>query len=110
MAMVIKIILAAQFDFKRDVGAANLYRSPAFLPRKRRYVRTTLALDGVSFRFLYPNSQYLHLDNNSSCVLRISVEKQHLLLTGDIERFAERFCEACSKMATCSSAYCPPSW
>ena len=47
--------------------------------------------DGVSFRFLYPNREHLHLDNNSSCVLRISVGQQHLLLTGDIEQPVEQF-------------------
>ena len=47
--------------------------------------------DGVDFRFLYPDKQYLGLDNNSSCVLRISVGKKHLLLTGDIEKPAEDF-------------------
>ena len=45
--------------------------------------------DGVKFRFLYPDKSHLGLDNNSSCVLRISVGKKHLLLTGDIEKTAE---------------------
>ena len=47
--------------------------------------------DGVSFRFLYPDKQHLHLDNNSSCVLRVSVGSRRLLLTGDIEKAAENF-------------------
>ena len=45
--------------------------------------------DGVQFEFLYPVPSMLGLDNNSSCVLRISVGNQHLLLTGDIEKPAE---------------------
>ncbi len=47
--------------------------------------------DGIKFRFLYPDKQHLSLDNNSSCVLRISAGNKHLLLTGDIEKFAEDF-------------------
>ena len=47
--------------------------------------------DGVKFRFLYPDKLHLGLDNNSSCVLRVSVGNKHLLLTGDIEKFAEDF-------------------
>jgi competence protein ComEC len=45
--------------------------------------------DGVQFKFLYPVPSMLGLDNNSSCVLRISVGNEHLLLTGDIEKPAE---------------------
>lgn len=45
--------------------------------------------DGVSFTFLYPNEANLHLGNNSSCVLRIGNGKQSVLLTGDIEKYAE---------------------
>jgi competence protein ComEC len=45
--------------------------------------------DGVQFQFLYPVQSMLGLDNNSSCVLRITSGTQHLLLTGDIEKPAE---------------------
>lgn len=47
--------------------------------------------DGVQFQFLYPVPTMLGLDNNSSCVLRVSAGQQHLLLTGDIEKIAEDF-------------------
>jgi competence protein ComEC len=48
--------------------------------------------DKVTFTFLYPALDRLDLDNNSSCVLRITDEKQkHILLTGDIEKMAEKF-------------------
>jgi competence protein ComEC len=46
--------------------------------------------DGVDFSFIYPTIENLGLDNDSSCVLRITVGKQHILLTGDIEKFAEK--------------------
>jgi competence protein ComEC len=46
--------------------------------------------DDVNFSFLYPTQETLNKDNNSSCVLRISSGKQQILLTGDIEKFAEK--------------------
>jgi len=45
--------------------------------------------DGVNFSFLYPTRDNLHLSNDSSCVLRIDNGKQSVLLTGDIEKYAE---------------------
>lgn len=45
--------------------------------------------DGVEFTFLHPTPMMLNLDNNSSCVLKITAGHQSLLLTGDIEREAE---------------------
>lgn len=47
--------------------------------------------DGVNFRFLFPDKRHLGLDNNSSCVLRVSNGRQSLLLTGDIEKPVERY-------------------
>ena len=47
--------------------------------------------DGVEFEFLYPTPDQLGLDNDSSCVLRVTVGKNHILLTGDIERKAEEY-------------------
>jgi competence protein ComEC len=45
--------------------------------------------DGVNFTFLYPTKENLHLSNDSSCVLRIDNGVQSILLTGDIEKYAE---------------------
>jgi competence protein ComEC len=45
--------------------------------------------DGVKFEFIYPLPDKLHLDNNSSCVLRITNGYKTILLTGDIEKLAE---------------------
>jgi competence protein ComEC len=45
--------------------------------------------DDVNFAFLYPGTNNLDLNNDSSCVLRITSGKQHILLAGDIEKFAE---------------------
>ncbi len=48
--------------------------------------------DKVTFAFLYPPADKLNLDNNSSCVLRITDENEHhILLTGDIEKLAENY-------------------
>lgn len=46
--------------------------------------------DGVHFSFLYPFADVLGLRNNSSCVLRIDNGTHSVLLTGDIEKFAEK--------------------
>jgi competence protein ComEC len=46
--------------------------------------------DNVNFTFLYPTRETLNKDNNSSCVLRVSSGNQQILLTGDIEKFAEK--------------------
>ncbi len=45
--------------------------------------------DEVNFAYLYPSAANLGLDNDSSCVLKISVGQQQILLTGDIEKAAE---------------------
>jgi competence protein ComEC len=45
--------------------------------------------DKVYFSFIYPDSSQIKFDNDSSCVLRIDNGFQRVLLTGDIEKFAE---------------------
>ncbi len=45
--------------------------------------------DGVQFQFLYPTLNDLQRKNDSSCVLKISLGKRTILLTGDIEKYAE---------------------
>lgn len=47
--------------------------------------------DGVDFEFLYPDPQHLGLDNNSSCVLKVSNRFYSVLSTGDIQSMAERY-------------------
>lgn len=46
--------------------------------------------DGVKFDFIYPTVNELHLGNDSSCVLRVSNGTHAILLTGDVEKFAEK--------------------
>ncbi len=50
--------------------------------------------DGVRFEVLHPSvadySQTRKADNELSCVLRISIGQQHILLVGDIEKNAEQ--------------------
>ncbi len=50
---------------------------------------TAWSWDNVNFEFLYPTTENLGLNNDSSCVLRVSSGNQHVLLTGDIEEYAE---------------------
>ena len=46
--------------------------------------------DGVRFEFLHPPSGWeVARRNNQSCVLRVEAGGSSILLTGDIERFAE---------------------
>jgi competence protein ComEC len=46
--------------------------------------------DQVKFNFLYPTVDNLNKNNDSSCVLKISTGKYSILLTGDIEKYAEK--------------------
>jgi competence protein ComEC len=47
--------------------------------------------DQVQFEFLYPSVDKLGLDNDSSCVLRITAAQKRILLTGDIEKISEQY-------------------
>lgn len=47
--------------------------------------------DGVKFAFIYPTKENLDLNNDSSCVLTIDNGVHKILLTGDIEKYAERY-------------------
>ncbi|NNC66357.1 MAG: DNA internalization-related competence protein ComEC/Rec2, partial [Gammaproteobacteria bacterium] len=46
--------------------------------------------DGVLFEIVHPPAAFPLLGNDSSCVLKISAADHALLLTGDVERAAER--------------------
>lgn len=46
--------------------------------------------DGVDFTVIYPDAESLKHGNDSSCVLKIENQRHRVLLTGDIEKFAER--------------------
>jgi competence protein ComEC len=50
----------------------------------------TWVWDGVKFSFIYPDMAELNLGNDGSCVLRVDNGKTSVLLTGDIEKFAEK--------------------
>ena len=67
--------------------AAPAWRAPCVAGRKWFW-------DGVSFEFLHPHAEALSSRatraNNRSCVLRIESPAGRVLLTGDIERAAER--------------------
>lgn len=46
--------------------------------------------DGVTFEFLHPELDWQGNDNNRSCVLKVSTVDHSVLLTGDIQRKAEK--------------------
>ena len=46
--------------------------------------------DGVKFEILHPDPKHKLSDNNGSCVLKISNHSHSVLLTGDIEKKAEK--------------------
>jgi competence protein ComEC len=70
-----------------DLLAANAWRAPCVAGRKWLW-------DGVSFEFIHPRADTpagrASRANNLSCVLRIEGPGGRVLLTGDIERAAER--------------------
>lgn len=45
--------------------------------------------DGVNFEFIYPTVNELDMGNDGSCVLKVSASGGSVLLTGDIEKYAE---------------------
>ena len=45
--------------------------------------------DGVQFAMLYPEKNSLYVDNDSSCVIKMTAENTSVLLTGDIEKKSE---------------------
>jgi len=47
--------------------------------------------DGVHFTFLYPTIEKLGLNNDSSCVLKVTTSHYSILLPGDIEKMAEKY-------------------
>lgn len=51
---------------------------------------TSWQWDGVRFTMLYPDADSLALGNDSSCVLKVENGRHRVLLTGDIEKYAEK--------------------
>ena len=47
--------------------------------------------DGVQFEFVHPTEGWEGIDNNRSCVLKVSTGEYAVLLTGDIQRKAEKY-------------------
>lgn len=100
-AASIDMLVITHGDNDHIGGAAALYKSmsvlsalssvPEKLPPGAQYcfAGTTWEWDGVRFSFLYPTRDNLHLTNDSSCVLKIDNGAQQILLTGDIEKYAE---------------------
>lgn len=47
--------------------------------------------DSIQFSFIYPSHETMNLGNDSSCVLRVDNGVHRVLLTGDIEKFSEKY-------------------
>lgn len=80
-ASIFKIINVKKIETS-DIKKINFAKSDLCLPRKWHW-------DGIDFTILYPTLTNLNLGNNSSCVLMIDAGRQRVLLTGDIEAYAE---------------------
>lgn len=72
----------------RQVFSSDLQKVPgATLCQRGQYWQW----DGVRFEVLYPDDAHQHKGNNSSCVLKVTTGSASMLLTGDIERPAEKY-------------------
>ncbi len=80
-------LLWSSLSAGHELLEANTWRAPCIAERKWSW-------DGVSFEFLNPRAETASRGdarvNNRSCVLRIGAPGGRVLLTGDIERAAER--------------------
>jgi competence protein ComEC len=99
----VNLLVIGHGDSDHIGGAASLAheiridRAISSVPGKLPWINATLCnrdqqwrWDGVDFQVLNPPRDEQYKGNNSSCVLRISNDAGAVLLTGDIERQAER--------------------
>lgn len=56
--------------------------------------------DGVNFTVLYPRTNQEYLDNDSSCVLKVTTGRQSILLPGDIEKKSEHYLVTNEKLSS----------
>lgn len=98
----IDIMMISHGDNDHNGGAERVYRALSVshiktsVPDKIKYATASMCLagdtwiwDGVKFEVVYPSKSDLGLGNDSSCVLMIDNGKHRILLTGDIEAYAE---------------------
>ena len=76
----------------RSVGALYSNRLALVTSRSNQLCESgkSWLWDGVRFEFLHPDAAWRASDNNRSCVLKISTPEHAVLLTGDIQRKAEK--------------------
>jgi len=99
----IDVLIVSHSDNDHSGGVSSIlkkYKVQKFLtsiPEKfkrylaqRCYAGQHWQFDQVNFNILWPPKNLPYLDNNSSCVLKVSNGKNSLLLTGDIEKWAEQ--------------------
>lgn len=98
----IDLMMISHGDNDHIGGAKSVYDALSVntiktsVPDKMKDVNATLCVqgdawewDGVRFSVLYPSRSDLQLGNDSSCVLMVDTGTHRLLLTGDIEAYAE---------------------
>lgn len=79
-------------DVLRHLSPSRIYAGEWLtgVPMLPCHARQAWVHDGIRFQFLYPQRPLLREGNDASCVLEVSAGDHRLLLTGDIERQAER--------------------
>jgi competence protein ComEC len=82
------VSLARLMPVERHVASGRALDALGRAQRCTRGERWTW--DGVTFEWLHPGPGRLEKDNDRSCVLRVRAGPHSVLLTGDIERAAER--------------------
>ena len=78
----------SSLDVKKSYGN----RFDMFASQKNQHCESSMKWiwDGVKFEFIHPQKDWQGNDNNRSCVLRVSAGEHTVLLTGDIQRKAEK--------------------
>lgn len=117
---VIDMMMISHGDNDHLGGAESVYSKvivkqiKTSMPAKITYAKADFCLqhdtwqwDGVIFSVLYPSKENLGLGNDSSCVLMIDTGKYRILLTGDIESYAEEILLQSTKKLTADIIVAP---
>ncbi|OGT98043.1 MAG: DNA internalization-related competence protein ComEC/Rec2, partial [Gammaproteobacteria bacterium RIFOXYB2_FULL_38_6] len=98
----VDVMIVSHSDNDHSGGAVSILKNEKVkkfltsIPKKFKpypaqfcYAGQHWTFDGVQFEMLWPPKNLPYLDNNSSCVLKVFNTHHSLLLTGDIEKWAE---------------------
>lgn len=94
MASVLTLMPVGWLDSSLPEDAVGYIRQPETLEKMQCYAGQSWVWDDVAFEVLHPSLEsYDNLrrkDNYRSCVLKVTSQSGSLLLTGDIEKYAEQ--------------------